>query len=200
MRIIPSSFLTLSFLALAACAPKGEAEKTGAWSLVSAESGISYVTIKNGSLGEVNTFGMMEGSVSEGGQAEFSVFLDSVDTNNEIRDPRMREILFQTETYPAAKATANLDMAQFDNLPIGGTKTVLLDMTLDLHGVSEQFDVDVRVTRLGANKVRVDNKAPLLLDAEDFGFEAGLAKLQELAGLESITPLVSATVALTFVR
>jgi len=53
---------------------------------------------------------------------------------------------------------------------------------------------------LGANKVRVDNKAPLLIDAEDFGFESGLAKLQELAGLESITPVVSATVALTFER
>lgn len=48
--------------------------------------------------------------------------------------------------------------------------------------------------------MRVDNKAPLLIDAEEFGFEAGLAKLQELAGLESITPVVSATVALTFER
>jgi len=158
------------------------------------------VTIKNGSLGEVNTFKMISGSVSEGGQAEFTVFLDSVDTNNEIRDPRMREILFQTESYPTAKVSANLDMMQFDDLAIGGTETVLLDMTLDLHGVSEQFDFYVLVTRLGANKVRVYNKAPLLIDAEDFGFEAGLAKLQELAGLESITPVVSATVALTFER
>jgi len=75
-----------------------------------------------------------------------------------------------------------------------------LDMTLELHGVAEQFDVDVTVTRIGANKVRVDTKGPLLIDAEDFGLEAGLAKLQELAGLESITPVVSATVALTFER
>jgi len=73
-------------------------------------------------------------------------------------------------------------------------------MTLDLHGVSEQFDFYVLVTRLGANKVRVDNKAPLLIDAEDYGFGAGLAKMQKLAGLESITPIVSATVALTFER
>lgn len=200
MRFIFISLLTLTFALLTACAPKGEAEKTGPWSLVSAESGMTYVTIKNGSLGEVNTFRMMDGSVSESGQAEFTVFLDSVDTNNEIRDPRMREILFETATYPSAKVTANLDMAQFADLPIGGTETVLLDMTLDLHGISEQFDFYVLVTRLGANKVRVDNKAPLLIDAEDFGFEAGLAKLQELAGLDSITPVVSATVALTFER
>jgi hypothetical protein len=96
--------------------------------------------------------------------------------------------------------TADLNMAQFNELPIGGTKSVLLDMTLDLHGISEQFDADMRVTRIGPNKVRVDSAAPLLIDAEEFGFEEGLAKLQELAGLESITPVVSATVGLTFER
>jgi len=200
MRLILIPLLSLSFALLAACAPQGEAEKTGSWSLVPDESGMTYITIKNGSLGEINTFREISGSVSEGGQAVFTINLDSVDTANEIRDPRMKEILFETQRYPTAKVTANLDMAQFENMPIGGTETVLLDMTLDLHGVSEQFDFYVLVTRLGANKVRVDNKAPLLLDGEDFGFEAGLAKLQELARLESITPIVSATVALTFER
>jgi len=200
MRHFLIFFLSLSFGILTACASQTEAEKSGPWSLSPTQSGISYVTIKNGSLGEVNTFREISGSVSESGQAEFIINLDSVDTNNETRDPRMREFMFETGTYPTAKATANLDMAQFENMPIGGTETVLLDMTLDLHGVAEQFDFYVLVTRLGANKVRVDNKAPLLIDAEDFGFEAGLAKLQELAGLESITPVVSATVALTFER
>lgn len=161
---------------------------------------MSYVTIKNGSLGEVNTFRTLSGTVSEAGQAEFIIDLASVDTANEIRDPRMREILFKTDTFPSAKATANLDLFQFSNLPIGSSKTVLLDMTLELNGMAEQLDFYVLVTRLGANKVRVDNKAPLLLDAEEFGYTEGLAKLQALAGLDSITPVVSVTVALTFER
>jgi len=194
MRLIFTSLLSLSFVILAACAPQTEAEKSGPWSLVPDESGMTYVTIKNGSLGEVNTFREISGSVSESGQAELVINLDSVDTNNETRDPRMKEHVFETNQYPTANVTANLEMAQFENMPIGGTETVLLDMTLDLHGVSEQFDFYVLVTRLGANKVRVDNKAPLILDGED------LAKMQELAGLESITPVVSATVALTFER
>ena len=192
--------ISLSFIALTACGAKTVPEKTGPWSLVSKDSSISYVTIKNGSLAEANTFDMLSGEVSEGGKAEFVVYLDSVDTANEIRDPRMREILFKTDKFPTAKVTADLNMAQFNELPIGGTKSVLLDMTLDLHGISEQFDADMRVTRIGPNKVRVDSAAPLLIDVEEFGFEEGLAKLQELAGLESITPVVSATVGLTFER
>ena len=87
MQKIISFALTLSFGILAACAPKAEPENSGPWSLVSSQSNISYVTIKNGTLGEVNTFGEISGSVSEGGQAVFTVNLDSVDTSNEIRDP-----------------------------------------------------------------------------------------------------------------
>ena len=200
MRLLYKSLIGLSFAALAACGPKVEADKAGPWSLVSSQSNISYVTIKSGSLAEVNTFGQISGSVSNSGQAEFIVYLDSVDTSNDIRDPRLREFLFQTETYPLAKATSKLDMAQLNALAIGDSKVVTLDLTLEFHGVSEQFDVDMRVTRTGANKAKVDTIAPLLIDAEDFGLEGGLAKLQELAGLESITPVVSATVGLTFER
>jgi len=46
----------------------------------------------------------------------------------------------------------------------------------------------------------VANKGVIVIDAEDFGFEAGLAKLQELAKLDSISPVVSVTVSLTFER
>lgn len=65
----------------------------------------------------------------------------------------------------------------------------------DLHGFAEQFDFYLLVTK----KMKVDNKAPLLFDAEDFGFETRLAKLQELAGLDILLS-ASATVALTFER
>lgn len=200
MSKLLTPLISLSFIALAACGAKSVPEKTGPWSLVPKQSNISYVTIKNGSLGETNTFSMLSGEVSEGGNAEFVVYLDSVDTSNEIRDPRMREFLFKTDQFPTAKASANLNMSQISNLAISQTKSLPVELTVDLHGITEVFDIEMNVTRVGVNKVRVDNKMPLLIDAEDFGFEAGLAKLQSLAGLESISPAVSVTVALMFER
>ena len=192
------SLSTLFFLA--ACAPKGEAERSGNWTLNPLQSSISYVTIKSGPLGEINTFNEISGGVSTGGKAEFVIALDSVHTNSEIRDPRMKEHVFETAKYPEAKVTANLNMTQFEVLAIGNSKTVSLDMKLDMHGFVDEREFDVLVTRLGVNEVRVDTTAPLILDIEDFGFEAGIAKLQELANLESISPIVSATVSLTFER
>lgn len=138
--------------------------------------------------------------MSTGGKAEFVIALDSVHTNSEIRDPRMKEHVFETAKDPEAKVTANLNMTQFEVLAIGNSKTVSLDMKLDMHGFVDEREFDVLVTRLGVNEVRVDTTAPLILDIEDFGFEAGIAKLKELANLESISPIVSATVSLTFER
>ena len=192
------SLSTLFFLA--ACTPKGEAERSGNWTLNPLQSSISYVTIKSGPLGEINTFNEISGGVSTGGKAEFVIALDSVHTNSETRDPRMKEHVFETAKYPEAKVTANLNMTQFEVLAIGNSKTVSLDMKLDMHGFVDEREFDVLVTRLGVNEVRVDTTAPLILDIEDFGFEAGIAKLQELANLESISPIVSATVSLTFER
>jgi len=200
MKLIGKLIATLSLASIVACAPAGEAERSGDWTLSPLESGMTYVTIKNGNLGEINTFRDISGVVTTDGKAEFIIALDSVDTANEIRDPRMKEFLFQTDKYPEAKVTADLNLSQFETLAIGNSKTVLLDMTLDLHGIKDQREFYVLVTRLGTNKVRVANKAPLIIDAEDFGFEAGLAKLQELAKLDSISPVVSATVSLTFER
>lgn len=195
--------LSLSaFFIISACSaePTGEVERSGNWTLNPLESSISYVTIKSGPLGEINSFKDISGSVSTDGKAEFIIALDSVHTNSETRDPRMKEFVFETSKYPEAKVTANLNMQQLNALTIGGSKTVTLDMKLDLHGIVDAREFDVLVTRLGANEVRVDSKAPLLLDVEDFGLEAGVAKLKELANLDSITPIVSATISLTFER
>ena len=58
---IALSLSTLFFLA--ACAPKGEAERSGNWTLNPLQSSISYVTIKSGPLGEINTFNEISGGV-----------------------------------------------------------------------------------------------------------------------------------------
>ena len=154
------SLSTLFFQLLARQKAKRNAAVIGPLILYNLVS--SYVTIKSGPLGEINTFNEISGGVQTGGKAEFVIALDSVHTNSEIRDPRMKEHVFETAKYPEAKVTANLNMTQFEVLAIGNSKTVSLDMKLDMHGFVDEREFDVLVTRLGVNEVRVDTTAPLI--------------------------------------
>lgn len=187
-------------LALSACQFEASPSPDAMWTLNNDASGMTYVTIKNSDLAEINTFRSLRGSVTPEGQAEFIIDLNSIDTNNETRDGRMKSILLKTGDHPDAKLTANIDMTPYQTLDVGESYTELLDMSLELSGVTWEQEFYVLVTRLGPNKVVVTNKAPLVLDASDFGFTEGLATLQGLAGLDSITPVVPVTVSLVFER
>ncbi|MEO1405773.1 MAG: YceI family protein, partial [Pseudomonadota bacterium] len=86
------------------------------------------------------------------------------------------------------------------DLEIGESADVVVRFDLALHGETAGYDIDAKVTRLGANRVSVDNTAPLILYPDDFNLLDGLGELQALAGLDSITPVVPVNVSLVFER
>ncbi|MEM9669602.1 MAG: YceI family protein [Pseudomonadota bacterium] len=180
--------------------PPVEAELTGPWTLNPEASALTYLSIKSNNIAEVNTFGELSGSVSEDGAASISINLNSVNTNVDIRNERMRNVFFETETYPAATVTTDIDMAQFTDIDIGDSVAVPLRFDISLHGATRAYDFDAEVTRLGANKVLVDSDAPLILYPEDFDLIDGLAQLQALAGIDAITPIVPVNVSFVFER
>lgn len=203
--------LVLTAVSLWSCAPQhSESVDTNAtaqasasvsdWTLLPEESGMTYITLKNGELAETNTFRNISGTVTSAGDAKFTIDLASVDTNNEVRDGRMREILFKIDIHPEAVVTSKIDMDELTGLEVGESHTLLLDMNITLHGYGLQRDFYVLATRLADNKVVVSNKAPLILHAEEFGFEDSLEELRNLAMLDSITPVVTVTLSLTFGR
>ncbi len=171
-----------------------------AWTIDPNQSAVHYITIKNNSIAETNTFGEFSGSITMDGQAELVIKLDSVDTAIETRDERMKTHLFQTDQYPTTTISAQLEPKTFENMAIG--QTIILDQTFQiaLHGIMVDYDISIQVMRLGPNKIIVNNARPIIIQAEDFGFEAGLAKLQELAGLNAISPVVPVSVSLTLTR
>ncbi|MEO0881242.1 MAG: YceI family protein [Pseudomonadota bacterium] len=180
--------------------PVVEAALSGPWTLSSDASALTYLSIKSGNVAEINSFGTVSGSVGEDGTAEISIDLNSVNTNVDIRNERMRTVFFETETYPTATATTSLDMEQFTNIDIGSSVEVPVRFDISLHGETAAYDFDASVTRLGVNKVLVDSNAPLILYPDDFNLIDGLGELQALAGLDAITPVVPVNVSFVFER
>jgi len=156
-------------------------------------SQVQFVSIKNNTVGEVSHFEILAGTVTDAGEIEVRVALDSVETNIGIRNERMKKMLFEVGLYPEAVITAKLDAEAVAAMSDGGVTSVALN--IDLHGqtVTKEALLSVAVTDQGA---RVTTTQPILLTASEFGLEGGVAALQEVAGLNAISRVVPVTVSL----
>ncbi len=198
-----ASLAALFTLTLTACsqAPVEAPSVTGSeWSVDSAASELSYVSIKQGEIAESNTFETVTGAVAADGTATIEIDLSSVSTGVDIRDERMREIFFVVANNPSATVTAQIDPAAFEALGVGESLDTTLDGTLSLAGVDAPFQAEVSVTRAGPDRVIAVTDKPVILDAGRFELTDELAALQELAGLDSITPAVPVTFSIAFQR
>lgn len=196
-------FAAASLLGLAACsgAPAEPVSlTTGTWTVDSDASALSYVSIKSGEIAEANSFESVSGSVTADGAASIEIDLASVDTGVDIRNERMRDIFFVVTDNPTATVTAQIDPAAFEALAVGESTTQTLDGTLSLKGVEAPFQTEITVTRAGPDRVLAVSNAPVIIEASRFELTDGLAQLQEIAGLTSITPVVPVSFSLAFQR
>ena len=204
MRIF-KLFLVVLGLTFAACdAPetgtKIEALSTAPWTLVNTDSRLEFISIKKGTIVETHSFTTLNGVINVDGKALVFIELDSVETNVDIRNERMREHMFETANHPLAIISVQLDKADFAFMNIGERKQMDIPMSMNMHGKNDIMSIALTVTRLSDNKVVVDSLTPIIVDIETFGFQDGVEKLRELAKLPSITPEVPVMFSLTFER
>ena len=187
----------------AACA-QAPAEPTplaqGAWSVDAAASSLSYVSVKSGEIAESNTFSGLSGGVTAAGAANVEIDLATIDTKVDIRNERMRDIFFQVADYPTATVSAQIDPAAFNTLGVGESVTQPLKATVTVKGVEAPVETQVSVTRTGEDGVLVTSIEPVIIYADALELTEGLATLQELAGLPSITPAVPVSFSIAFKR
>ena len=168
------------------------------WVLDAKESALHFVSIKMGTVGEVHAFRKLEGAVSGLGAAVVQVYLDSVDTGVEIRDERMRKMLFETEKYPLATVTAKVDANVLKALKPGERRLLPLKIALKLHGVVRSFEAPVIVTGLADGALAVHSRRLVIVNAADFGLEQGVEALRKVVELPSIAKAVPVTFDLVF--
>lgn len=170
------------------------------WTLDPQASHLSFASIKAGDIGEVNHFTSLEGAISDRGAATVTVDLASVETWIDIRNERMRDFLFKVDKFPVATISAELDLNALGNLAVGATTELDLPVTLALNGESSGVDTSVTVARLGEDRVMVVSREIVMIDASIYGYEEGIEKLKELAGLPSISAAVPVSFVLVFAR
>ncbi len=169
------------------------------WRLEPAESSVQFVSVKNGSVGEVHEFKALSGQISSAGEARVEIDLDSVESMIPIRNERMREMLFETAEFPTATVSLRLEPGALEELDDGERHRMNPAVTLSLHGFERELEIPAEAVMLG-RRLYVYSPRPVIISAADFGLAGGIEKLREVAGLNNISTAVPVTFSLKFAR
>jgi OmpA-OmpF porin, OOP family len=159
------------------------------WLLNASASHFYMQTAKANAIIETHQFTGLDGAITRDGDATVKIDLISVASGIDVRDVRMRFLLFETFKFPYAEVKAKLDMAKLQELLTTTRIPYNLKFTLDLHGFAKEFETPVTVTRLNDKAIAVTSAKPVIVSAENFGFLDGIAKLSEAV---NGTPIVRA--------
>jgi polyisoprenoid-binding protein YceI len=147
----------------------GAMSAQAAWELDGAASSFYYVTSKASAVSEVNSFTSLSGAISDAGAASLAINLASVDTGIDIRNERMRDIVFQVAQHAQATVNVTVDTAA-------------------LNGLDQDMSAELKVVKLAAGSLQVSTVRPLLVGAASFGLAEEVEQLREIASLPSINP------------
>lgn len=169
------------------------------WTIDGDTSALHFLSTKNSQVTEVHKFDSFNGNLSDSGKLNVEVDLSSVNTAIDIRNKRMQEMLFNVSKY----ATANFEATLTDTmmkLNAGDVVSGKVDGILTLHGQAVPTTFAVTASQVDEDTLTVSTSAPTLIKAESFGLAKGVAALQEIAGLKSITTTVPVTFSVTLKR
>ena len=167
------------------------------WTLSNEASTLSFVTVNADHVAEVHTFDELSGAIGEDGPVSIEIALASVNTLVPIRNERMQSMLFETDLFPRATITSQINSDGLANMALGSSEEIGLDFTLELHSQSQIYNATVLVSRQEAGLIATTLK-PIVVNAESFDLVAGVEALREVAGLPSISRAVPVSFTVVF--
>ena len=167
------------------------------WTLDEQHSTLHFLSTKNEHVTETHTFTELSGQLNNKGDLQVTVSLASVDTGIEIRDDRMRSMLFDLVQFPTATLSASLDSTLLDLKP-GQQQSLTVSANLAMNGKTQTQPMHVVVTRLSGGGFHATNSKPIVLNAASFEYTEGLGKLREIVGLTSISLTVPVSFSVVF--
>jgi outer membrane protein OmpA-like peptidoglycan-associated protein/polyisoprenoid-binding protein YceI len=158
------------------------------WILDPSRSHVYMQTEKREGIIEKHQFTAVEGNVSRDGDATVRIDLNSLDTGVDLRNVRMRFLLFETYKFPYAEITARLDKAKLQELTTRSRITYPLTLRVNMHGIVREIQTSVSIARTSNATMEVATIEPIMVTAESFDFIKGIGKLADAMGGIRIVP------------
>ncbi len=167
------------------------------WALNAEQSGMTFLVSSKTST-EINTFRDLTGSVDANGSARFEMLTASIDTAQTERDNFVKELVFTPLNAEKIVVSTQVENAELGSFEIGERNTLLLDLRIDVGDARIAKDFYVTVTKVSETKVILENKAPLILSASEFGLDDVINQLAQRSGIDFIVPVTAVTISLVF--
>jgi outer membrane protein OmpA-like peptidoglycan-associated protein/polyisoprenoid-binding protein YceI len=182
--------LTLALLAAIAGSAGAKAQDflSQNWILDPSRSHVYLQTEKLQGVIEKHQFTAVEGNISRDGDATVRIDLNSIDTGIDLRNVRMRFLLFETYKFPYAEITAKLDKSKLQELAARSRISYPLSVRVNMHGITKDFQTSVSVARTSPTMMEVATINPIVVTGENFDFTKGLGKLADAVGGIRIVP------------
>ncbi len=168
----------------------------GNWKLDERNSHVSFFTIKKGGIGESHSFFDISGKISKN-NASVSIQTDSVDSEVDIRDERIKKFIFDSDNKPTIDISSDVKNV-FDRLEKRSIITAEMPAKLTLNGVTTIVTLNVSVAKKAKNELIVTSIQPVIIKAEDYRLSEGVRKLSEIAGSITIATAVPVNFVLHF--
>ena len=162
-----------------------------------AQSTINFISTKNEHVSETHTFDSFSGEISEQGKLTITIDISSVETLVPIRNERMQKMLFNISDYSSATFTAQIDPA-LTKLEAGEMQRATVAGEMMIAGNKAPISFTVMLTGLKDGSINATTATPTILNASDFNLDEGIAALQKVANLKSISKTVPLSFSATF--
>ena len=118
------------------------------WVLNPSLSNVYMQTVKANALFETHQFTAVEGNIGKNGDASVKIDLASIETYVDLRNVRMRFLLFETFKFPSAEISAKLDKTKLKELASKTRLSYPLTLKVNMHGIVNEIKTEVWVTRI----------------------------------------------------
>jgi polyisoprenoid-binding protein YceI len=177
------------------------AQETLAWQIHQPSSSITFNTTKSGAAGvggvtETMRFKSFKGGLSSKGQIELTIDLSSVDSGIAIRDERLQNMFWNVAAHPSVSFVGQLSAEDIKNIAAGkASNAVMVEGQLTMAGQAKPIKAALQVIP-AQHKLYVSTRQPIVINANDFGLNAGVEALRTIVGLNYLSTSAPVTFAL----
>lgn len=209
-------FVSLSAFALAACspAPQNTSPATAASAMATPvsnmpanweapQTSLTFLSSKINqqlSVTEQSQFTSSHAMLDKQGNFKMMVDLNSVQTNIEIRDQRIKIGCFKPRNLLWLKITGKVDMNVIHQLQLGESVSFKQPLMLHIHGKELPIEAHLSAQRTQADKIMVSTLSPVVLDTKAMGMSQGVMQLVEVMGLKTIVEQIPVSFHAEFMR